>query len=193
MPTDAQSFVVLYYLPNWLSEPMTIDMLALASPAARPTSTVEPTTTHKSMSSAMDQNEAEKFPLVTAILVPLLLLALTIGSAIWYVRYRRRKRARSLANNLPPVDPEQAVRRWPETTFSTAIQPQYQRVQSSMLPLMTETGSTARNSHPLRRALSESDLGQFANPGPKAADLQCVATQTDRAELEAQTAPLVRC
>jgi hypothetical protein len=41
MPTHVQSFVVLDYLPNWLNEPMAIDMLALASPtpAARPTGT----------------------------------------------------------------------------------------------------------------------------------------------------------
>jgi hypothetical protein len=44
MPTAARSFVVLDYLPNWLSEPMTLDIQQmLASPAARPTATSEPT------------------------------------------------------------------------------------------------------------------------------------------------------
>jgi hypothetical protein len=52
MPTDVQSFVVLDYLPNLLAGPMTLDMLALASPAARPTATTEPTAASTSMQPA---------------------------------------------------------------------------------------------------------------------------------------------
>jgi hypothetical protein len=58
---------------------------------------------------------------------------------------------------------------------------------------MTMTDSPARNSPTLRRALSQSDLGQFTSPGSKGADLEGVETQSDRAELEAWTAPLTKC
>jgi hypothetical protein len=199
MPTDVQSFVVLDYLPNWLNEPMTIDMLALASPAARPTAatgptgTTRPTPTFKPMPPEMDKTSSKKDVVVVAILVPLVILAVAVGLAIWFVRYRRRKRARSLASDLPPLDPEQAVRRWSETTFSTAVSPQEQRHQSSFLPPMTLMESPARSSTALRRTLSEGDLGQANSPGTKAKDLEAVETQSDRAELEARTAPLVKC
>lgn len=58
---------------------------------------------------------------------------------------------------------------------------------------MTLMESPARTSTALRRALSESDLGQVASRGTKAKDLEAVETQSDRAELEALTAPLVKC
>ena len=199
MPTDVQSYVVLDYLPNWLSEPMTLDWLALASPAARPTSptgptdTVVPTVLFKPTPSAMNQTSSKRGTIVAAVLIPLFILALALGFAILFIRYRRKRRARSLASSLPPLDPEQAVRRWSETTFSTAVSPQGQRHQSSFLPPTTLTESPARSSHALRRALSESDLGQMANPELKSKDLECVETQSDRAELEARTAPLVKC
>jgi hypothetical protein len=206
MPTHVQSFVVLDYLPNWLNEPMAIDMLALASPtpAARPTGTTPtgtagPTSTtgritiSTSTPPARDKTSSKKDVVVVAILVPLVILAVAIGFAIWFVRYRRRRRARSLASDLPPLDPEQAVRRWSETTFSTAVSPQEQRHQSSFLPPMTLMESPARSSTALRRTLSEGDLGQANSPGTKAKDLEAVETQSDRAELEARTAPLVKC
>lgn len=53
--------------------------------------------------------------------------------------------------------------------------------------------SPARDSHALRRVLSESDRGQVTNPELKLKDLEGVETQSDRAELEARTAPLVNC
>lgn len=53
--------------------------------------------------------------------------------------------------------------------------------------------SPARSSPALRRALSERDLGQVANAERKAKDLECMETQSDRAELEARTAPLTKC
>jgi len=196
MPTDVQSFVVLDYLPNLLSEPMTLDLLA--SPAARPTSTTGPTgtagptATIKLTPSSMDRS-SKRGTIIAAILIPLFILALALGFAIFFIRYRRKRRARSLAGSLPPLDPEQAVRRWSETTFSTAVAPQEQRHQSSFLPPMNVTESPARSSHALRRALSESDLGQVASPEVKAKDLEGVETQSDRAELEARTAPLVKC
>jgi hypothetical protein len=182
---------------------MTLDMLALAtvaSPAARPTGTTSPTSTSTHMPSATKQApgkaSGKNGTLVAAILIPLMLLALALGFSICYVRYRRHKRARSLANNLPPVDAERAARRWSDSTFGTAVQPQDQRFQSSTLPLlppMAMTDLPGRISHPLRRALSESDLSQIAGPGSKVTDLECVPTRSDRAELEAQTAPLVKC
>jgi hypothetical protein len=199
MPTDVQSYVVLDYLPNWLSEPMTLDWLALASPAARPTSTpgptsiAAPTVTIKPTPSAIDRTSFKKDVVVVAILIPLVALAIALGFAIWFFRYRRKRRARSLASSLPPLDPEQAVRRWSETTFSTAVSPQSPQIQHNFLPLMTMTESPARSSPALRRALSESDLGQVASPGSKGADLEGVETQSDRAELEARTAPLTKC
>ena len=203
MPTDAQSFVLLDYLPNGLSTPMTLDMLALAtvaSPAARPTGTTSPTSTSTHMPSATKQalgkTSEKNGTLVAAILIPLMLLALALGFSICYVRHRRHKRARSLANDLPPVDAERAARRWSESTFGTAVQPPDSRIQSSMLPLlpsMAMTNPPGRMSHPMRRALSESDLSQIAGPRSKATDLECVSTQSNRAELEAQTAPLVKC
>jgi len=199
MPTDVQSFVVLDYLPYWLSVPMTIDMLALASPAARPTGTTSPTdttgptATFKPMPTTTNRTSSKKDIVVVAILVPLVILAVAIGFAIWFVRYRRKRRARSLASDLPPLDPEQAVRRWSETTFSTAESPQDQRHQSSFLPPMALMESPARSLTALRRTLSEGDLGQVTSPGTKAKDLEAVETQSDRAELEARTAPLVKC
>lgn len=53
--------------------------------------------------------------------------------------------------------------------------------------------SPVRSSHALRRALSERDLGQVASPEAKAKDLEGAETQSDRAELKARTAPLVKC
>lgn len=197
MPMDVQSFVVLDYLPNWLGVPMTIDLLA--SPAARLTATTEPTgttgpaATNKSIPSVMNQTSSKRGTIVAAIVIPLFILALALGFAIFFVRYRRRRRAKSLASSLPPLDPEQDVRRWSETTFSTAVSPQEQRHQSSLLPPVTLTESPERNSHALRRAMSESDIGQVANPELKMKDLEGVETQSDPAELEARTAPLVRC
>ena len=198
MPTEVQSYVVLGYLPNWLSEPMALDWLALASPAARPTgdtgatATTGPIATTKLTSSSMDHS-SKRDTIVAAILTPLFILALALGFTIFFIRYRRDRRARSLASSLPPLDPEQAVRRWSETTFSTAVPPQGQRYQSSFLPPMTLTESPARSPHALRRALSESDLGQVASTEVKPKDLECVETQSDQAELEARTAPLVKC
>jgi len=199
MPTDAQSFVVLDYLPNWLSEPMALEVLAVASPASRPTSTTGPTDTIvptvilKPTPSTMNQTSSKRGTIVAVILIPLFILALALGFAIFFVRYRRRRRAKSLASSLPPLDPEQAVRRWSETTFSTAVSPQEPRHQSSFLPPITLMESPGRDSHALRRALSESDVGQVANLELKAKDLEGVETQSDRAELEARTAPLVKC
>jgi hypothetical protein len=136
MPTEAQGFVLLDYLPNWLSEPMTLDAQQLATvarPAARPTSTTWPTSTSNPMPLATSQGpgktSGKNGPLVAVILIPLMLLALALGFSIYYIRHRKRRRARSLANNLPH----------------------------------------------------------------KATDLECVETQSDRTELEGQTAPLVRC
>lgn len=132
MPTDVQSFVVLDYLPNWLSTPMELNFLDLASPAVRPTpatgptGTTVPTATFKPTPIVINQTSLKKGIVVVAILVPLVILA-AIGFAIWFVRYRRRRRARSLASSLPPLDPEQAVRRWSETTFSIAVSPQEQQ------------------------------------------------------------------
>jgi hypothetical protein len=205
MPTDAQSYVVLDFLPNWLREPMTLDWLALASPAARPTTTPGPTsvtgptgTTRPTLIpmptvSATNQTSSRRDVVVVAILIPLVALAIALGFAIWFFRYRRKRRARSLASSLPPLDPEQAVRRWSETTFSTAVSPQSPQNQHGFLPPMTMAESPARSSPALRRALSESDLGQIASPGSKGADLEGVETQSDRAELEARTAPLSKC
>ena len=195
MPTDVQSFVVLNYLPNLLSEPMTLDLLA--SPAARPTSTTGPTgtagptATIKLTPSSMDRS-SKRGTIIAAILIPFFILAPALGFAIVFIRYRRKGRARSLAGSLPPLDPEQAMRRWSETTFNTAVSPQEPRRQSSFLPLMNLIGSPAR-SHALRRTLSESNLGQVANLELKSKHLEGVETQSDRAELEARTAPLVGC
>ncbi|GAB7329877.1 hypothetical protein MBLNU13_g01588t2 [Cladosporium sp. NU13] len=134
MPTDVQSYVVLDYLPNWLNEPMALDWLALASPAARPTGTTGPTATIKLTPVALNQASSRRGTVIAAILIPLFILPLVLGSAIFFIRYRRRRRARSLASSLPPLDPEQAVRRWSETTFGTAVSPREQRHQSSFLP-----------------------------------------------------------
>lgn len=196
MPTDVQSFFVLDYLPNLLSEPMTLDLRA--SPAAGPTNstgptgTAGPTATIKLTPSPMDRS-SKRGTIVAAILIPLFILALALGFAIFFIRYWRKRRARSLAGSLLPLDPEQAMRRWSETTFNTAVSPQESRHQSSFLPLMNLIGSPARSSRALRRALSESDLGQVANPELKSKDLEDVETKSDRAELEARIAPLVRC
>lgn len=193
MPTDAQSFVLLDYLPNWMSEPMTLDLLAMASPASRPTGTAEPTTT-SSFEPVPERASTKKAPILfAAIFVPMISLAFALGFAVWFIRRRRKRRAISLASNLPPLDPEQAVRRWSETTFSTALQPQDQRSPSIVSPSMTLMHSPAAASLPLRRALSESDLGHSMSSATKATELECVATQDDPAELETRTAPLVRC
>ena len=195
VPTDVQSFFVLDYLPDLLSEPMTFDLLA--SPAAEPTSstgqtgTAGPTATIKLTPSPMDRS-LKRGTIVAAILIPFFILAPALGFAIVFIRYRRKGRARSLAGSLPPLDPEQAMRRWSETTFNTAVSPQEPRRQSSFLPLMNLIGSPAR-SHALRRTLSESNLGQVANLELKSKHLEGVETQSDRAELEARTAPLVGC
>lgn len=193
MPTDVQSFVVLDYLPNWLDVPMTLDMQQmLASPAARPTGTTGPTATSKPTLAAVDQTSPKSGTIAIAILIPLLIVALALGFTVGFIRHRRRRRARSLASDLPPLDPEQATRRWSETTFSTAVSPQSPRNQHSFLPPIILTESHAPSSTALRRALSESDLGQVAGPDMKAKDLEGVETQSDRAELEARTVPLTK-
>jgi hypothetical protein len=58
---------------------------------------------------------------------------------------------------------------------------------------MILTESPARSSPVLRRALSESDLGQVASSELKVKDLEGVETKSDRAELEARIAPLTKC
>lgn len=196
MPTDVQSFVVLDYLPNWLSVPMTVDLLA--SPVARPTGTTGPTATpiptvtSRPTVSAKDQASPKSGTIVIAILIPLLIIALALGFTVGFIRHRRRRRARSLASDLPPLDPEQATRRWSETTFSTSVSPQSPRNQHGFLPPITLTESPARDSTALRRAQSESDMGQVASPDMKAKDVEGVETQCDPAELEARTAPLTK-
>jgi hypothetical protein len=198
MPTEVQSFVVLDYLPNLLTEPMTLDMLALASPAARPTATTEPTATSTSMPSATytesthDHASRNNVAMVTGTVVPVVCLALIFGFAIWLVRRRKARRAKKSANTLFPADPERAMRRWSETTFETALQPQYQQNQGSISPQMAMY-SPSRSSQPLRRALSESDLVDSSKAEANAVNRKSATSQDDRVELEAVTSPLVRC
>jgi hypothetical protein len=198
MPTDVQSFVVLDYLPNILNEPMTLDMLALASPAARPAATAESTATSTSMppttytESTHDHASRIDVAMVVGTVIPVTCLALILGFALWLIRRRKTRRAKRTANTLFPADPERAMRRWSETTFDTALQPQYQQNQSSISPPMAMQSPT-RLSQPLRRALSESDLVDPSRAEAKAINRKSAASQDDRAELEAITSPLVRC
>jgi hypothetical protein len=198
MPTDVQSFVILDYLPVWLNEPMTLDMFALASPAARPAATAESTATSTSVPSTIyaesgdDHASGINVAMVAGTVVPLTCLALILGFAIWFIRRRKIRRAKRSANTLFPADPERAMRRWSETTFDTALQPQFQQNQGSMSPPMAMQSPT-RLSRPLRRALSESDLVDSSRAEAKAINRRSAASQDDRAELEAITSPLVRC
>jgi hypothetical protein len=198
MPTDVQSFVVLDYLPNLLAEPMTLDMLALASPAARPTATTEPTAVSTSMQPAASTESVHDHAsridaaIVAGTIVPVVCVALVLGFAIWLIRRRKTRRAKRSANTLFPDDPERAMRRWSETTFDTALQPQYQQDQDSMSPPMAMQSPT-KLSQPLQRALSESDLVDSSRAEAKAINRKSAASQDDRAELEAVTSPSVRC
>lgn len=201
MPTDVQSFVVLDYLPNNLDEPMTLDILALASPAARPTATTEPTAASKPTLSTPSATPDESGPdpshsprtkvaVITGTVVSVISLACILSFAILFIRHRKARRAKSSANTLPPLDPERAMRRWSETTFSTAVQPQNQSMDS---PQTAELHSPGSISHPLRRALSESDLENVSSVGTKGTNPKSAASYEDRVELEAVTSPLVRC
>jgi hypothetical protein len=98
MPTDVQSFVVLDYLPNILNEPMTLDMLALASPAARPAATAESTATSTSMppttytESTHDHASRIDVAMVVGTVIPVTCLALILGFALWLIRRRKIRR-----------------------------------------------------------------------------------------------------
>jgi hypothetical protein len=198
MPTDVQSFVILDHLPGWLTEPMTLDMLALASLAARPAATAESTATSTSMPSTTYTESRDNHAsginvaMVAGTIVPVTCLALILGFAIWLTRRRKTRRAKRSANTLSPADPERAIRRWSETTFDNALQPQYHQNQGSMSPSMAMHSPT-RLSQSLRRALSECDLVDSSRAEAKAVNRKSAASQDDRAELEAVTSPLVRC
>lgn len=201
MPTDVQSFVVLDYLPNNLDEPMTLDILALASPAARPTATAEPTTasspTLSTPSATSDKSGLDDSPsprinvaVMTGIIVAVISLVLILSFAIWFLQRRKARRARSSINTLPPLDPERALRRWSDTTFNTALHPQNQSMDSPQTAELHFPGSI---SHPLRRALSESHLENVSSVGTKETNPKSAASHEDRVELEAVKSPLVRC
>lgn len=194
MPTDVQSFVALDFLPKKLKdEPMTLDMLALASPAARPTSTPASTSTSTPSATNDDHSPRVNVAVITGVVVPVISLALIFSFAIWFFQRRKSRRAKNSANTLLPLDPERAMQRWSETTFSTALPPQDRQSQSMNSPQTAELHSPGSISHPLRRALSESDLENVSSVGTKGTDPKSAASHEDRAELEAVTSPLVRC
>lgn len=89
MPKDAQSYVVQDFLPNNLEDPMTLDILALASPISTATPAPGPTAT-PSAEPAHGMNSKEK-AVVAGTVVPVISIGAAMAFVIWFVRRRRMK------------------------------------------------------------------------------------------------------
>lgn len=136
LPAEVQSYLVLEFLPHWLGEPMTIDMLALASPAARPASVPATTTVASSaltptqtsiptqtqtVVSNKGETPGKNRAIIAGTVIPIASLILLTSLALWLLKRRKAKTQRnSSAMAIHPFDPERATQRWSETTFSTA-------------------------------------------------------------------------
>lgn len=137
MPFDAQSYLVLDWLPQALhNKQMTLDYLSLAKPAATPsavpTSTSSITTTQaseppsvtmESSAHSSDQKSSRETAIIAGTIVPIFSPIFGILLALWLMK-RRREKQRGHPTSIPcSFDPEQATQRWSQTTFSTTSMP----------------------------------------------------------------------
>lgn len=193
MPSNVQSYVVLNWLPSYLAEPMTIDILAMAnpSPVATPTpgpaATSQPTATREpKYRNQLTSSQKREGTIVAATIVPTVALV-AIAILIWYVlRRRRARKAAGVAKGQHPPDPEQAMQRWSQTTFSTAVQSSHHHMEPSQTsPTRFPISPDSDGSCTIRRTLSESDIRSSSGLRKEIAEIELPASQVDRVELEA--------
>lgn len=110
---EIQSFVVLDFLPGRLDQPMTFDLLALASPASTPTP-VPAATTRNSVPEVTgsatipdeEQVTSRDKAIIAGTIIPTVSLILLVAIGIWLVK-RRRSKARSRdTSDTRPFDTE---------------------------------------------------------------------------------------
>lgn len=195
MPSKAQSYVILEWLPNNMQQPMTIDMLALASPVATPTpgptATSQPTATKEpKYRNQLTSSQKREGTIVAATIVPAVALV-AIAILIWYVlRRRRAKKTMGAGKSQRPPDPEQAMQRWSQTTFSTAVQSSHHHMEPSQAsPMGLSVSPNSDGPCTIRRTLSEGDIRSCSGLRKELAEIELPASQVDRVELEASPSP----
>lgn len=112
---DAQSFVILDFLPDHLDEPMTLDLLAFASPASTPTF-VPATTTRSldpeltaSMAVMEEENITSRNKAIIGTVIPVVSLILLAAFGIWLTKRRRSKARSRRTSGVWPFDTEQVA------------------------------------------------------------------------------------
>lgn len=132
MPNAVQSFLILDYIPNWMSErPMALRVLGeTAQPGASPTSSI-PTSTltpiQTSLSTAMDPelfsdtapepSDRHLVPIVVGTIVSVVVLAALLALILLLMRRKRRQRDEAHYPKAEVQDTKRPARRFSDTTF----------------------------------------------------------------------------
>ncbi|KAM0720626.1 hypothetical protein Q7P37_004763 [Cladosporium fusiforme] len=184
MPRDVQSYIVQDFLPNYLQEPMTLDILALAKPGSTATPVPAPTLAPVAEYTQIAHGMSSKDKVVVAgTVIPVVSIGAAIAFGFWLARRRKRKQRSRPASSAHPFDSEWATQRWSETTFTTNLPPPSDQDQGSPYsppPFIVSPASDTAG--PVRRRLSESDL----RCAPKEmVEIELSKTQDEPLELEA--------
>lgn len=195
---DVQSFVILDFLPGHLDEPMTLDLLAFASPASTPTPVPAATTRiddpePTASPTIMDQERiaSRDKAIIAGTTIPVVSLILLAAFVIWLVR-RHKSKARSRDPGITrPFDTEQAAQRWSETTFSTALGRQSNQTQPHQgSPAVKVASSASQTAHDFRRTLSDGDLRASMTSQRGRVEQRVSLGGSGRAELEDTGSPV---
>lgn len=184
LPPDTQSYVVRDFLPNNLDQPMSLDLLALASPAAkptlRPTATATPESTVSvirspsaivSPSAVSDHRDHRKLAIVLGVILPITMVALLTSLTVLFIKRREARKVSRAITNANYHDKEKAVR------GCAAEMPDI------------EASPTTDIVRPSQRTLSEGDLRGSFTPSKAIAELDITKSAEECVELEAAVSP----